>query len=236
MALEGSICHVSSYADCSSFNIEDQTGVYNVDTNPGGYGIPNPERSEVALYLVGYKYKEGEDDEDITSSLNNTDPANVISWDIPDAQTGYYYFELMIVDVWNNLTTYAVDHLVFHNQLWWKALAINNNSEPSSVNANWEEVTDMKVELGNASLVDQVHYDMNFSCRLEACYAKVVTDSGAICDTCQDCMGQALQLYMKLDVLLQSMFINQSQENWIEADKIARTMTGYCSKVDCRVC
>ncbi len=35
--------------------MSDDTGVFNVVTNPGGYGTPNPDRSSLALILSGFK-------------------------------------------------------------------------------------------------------------------------------------------------------------------------------------
>ncbi|UCD06999.1 MAG: hypothetical protein JSW41_04160 [Candidatus Aenigmatarchaeota archaeon] len=236
MALEQQICHTSNTADCEVFTITDQTGTYDAVDNPGGYGAPNPLRNDLALYLLGYKYKEGEDDEDITAVINNTDPQNVTYWEIANSEDGYYYFDLLTINIWDNLTSYVVDDLVFHNQVFYKALNANNNSEPSDINTDWEIVTDLAAETANTSLVANVRYNMNYTCRIEICYAKVVHDSGAICNGCLDCKGQVLKLYQRLDVLLQSMFINMSQENWIEADKVAQTMVGYCKKTDCRVC
>jgi hypothetical protein len=236
MALIENICQTATNADCTQYTITDQTGDYHVTENPGGYGAPNPARTDVALYLIGHKYRESTDDEDITAIINNTDPENVTSWEIANSEDGYYYFDIMAVLIWIDSTTYAIGDLVFFQQVWYKALTVNLNEEPTAVNVNWEIVPDLADELSNPTTASTVRYDMNYTCRVEICYATVVHDSGVICNGCTDCKGQVLQLYMKLDVLFQSMFINMSQDNWAEADKETRLIIGYCSKTNCRVC
>jgi hypothetical protein len=236
MALGLNVCYTATTADCTQFTITDETGIYDIVDNTTGYGAPNEERADLALYLFGYKYREGEDDENITPIINNTDPENVTSWNIANSEDGYYYFDAIAANIWDIAVGYSIDDIVFHQQVWYKALAANTGSEPSDINTNWEVIEDLELEKANTSLVSTYRYDMNYTCRAEICYANVVHDSGAICTECTDCKGQTLQLYMKLDVLMQSMFINMSQDNWQKADKILRTIIGYCSKTDCRVC
>lgn len=236
MALELNVCYTATNADCTQFTITDNTGTYDINNNTGGYGAPNVDRADVALYLFGYKYNEGEADTDITSILNNTDPENVTYWEVANSSDGYYYFDAAAVNIWDIAATYVLDDLVFYQQELWKATTTSTGSAPSDVNSDWEAVPDLSAELDNTSLVGIQRYDMLYSCRAEICFANVVHEAGAICNECKDCKGKALQLYMKLDVLMQSMFILMSQDNWQEADKVSRTIIGHCNKTDCRVC
>jgi hypothetical protein len=50
MALELKICAVPS-ADCSAFNLYEETGVYAVD-NTGGYGTPNPDTTDALTAVI----------------------------------------------------------------------------------------------------------------------------------------------------------------------------------------
>ena len=236
MALEGSVCMTANLADCSEFTITDQTGTYEVDNNPGGYGTPNEERVDVALYLCGYKYVKGADDTNITSVINNTDPANVTDWTVANSEDGYYYFKLLIANIWDVTVQYEPGDIVFYSQVWYKALTTHTGSAPSDINTNWEIISDMCDEEDNTSLVSSTTYDMNFTCRVETCYANVIEDSKAICITCPDCDNSAIKLYIKLDVLFQAMWIAMSRLNWQIADEITKTIIGYCKKTDCRVC
>lgn len=236
MALDSKYCQTSTTVTCTPFTITDQTGLYDVNSNLGGYGGINPARADLALYMIGYKYRESTDDENITALINNSDPNNVEYWEIPNSEDGYYYFNVLAVNVWDAAISYAVGDLVFYQQVFYKALAINLNSAPSDINTDWEEVADMEDETENTSLVNNTRYDMVFTCRIEACYGKIVHDSEAICAGCTDCTGQSLQLYMRLDGLFQSVFIHIDQDNWAKADKIVRLMIGFCKKTNCRVC
>jgi len=236
MALALNICQTARLADCSEFTLTDQTGDYNATTNPGGYGTPNEGRSTLALHILGYKYVEGATDEDITALLNNTDPENVTSWSVPNTADGYYYFDILAVDIWDASVSYVVGDLVEYQGTYYKTLIDNLNSPPSDINTDWEIITDLSEEISNTSLADYQRYHMVNTCRVEYCYGNVVHDSNAICQGCQDCQGKILKLYQKLDVLFQSIFINIDQDNWTKADLEVRTMIGYCQKTDCRVC
>jgi hypothetical protein len=43
---------VDTSSDCKSFNLADTTGTYNADTNPGGYGTPNPTTSSIGEITI----------------------------------------------------------------------------------------------------------------------------------------------------------------------------------------
>ena len=49
LALQFSVCEAK---DLESFDVVDDTGVYNVATNPGGYGAPNPAIADFATAVL----------------------------------------------------------------------------------------------------------------------------------------------------------------------------------------
>jgi hypothetical protein len=46
-------------------------------------------------------------------------------------------------DSWNRTTPYAVNHVVKHEDVYYKAVATSTGSKPSSANTNWKEVEAM---------------------------------------------------------------------------------------------
>jgi hypothetical protein len=58
---------------CSDISITDTTGVYNVTDNPGGYGTPNDEGSEVISAILDITLPDGSVvTEDVTSQIPDT--------------------------------------------------------------------------------------------------------------------------------------------------------------------
>lgn len=80
MALERKI---SICIACGEIVIEDTTGVYDADTNPGGYGGPNPDFADATAYTVAV-YAPGATEPAATLDLLLSPPA-------PDADGHYVY-------------------------------------------------------------------------------------------------------------------------------------------------
>lgn len=75
--------------------LDDLTGSYNVTTNPGGYGAPNTERTDLALILIA-KYKAIAADDYLT--ISSYDPEIVTEWTMPSiTRDGHYEFKVYSV-------------------------------------------------------------------------------------------------------------------------------------------
>jgi hypothetical protein len=75
--------------------LDDETGDYNVSTNPGGYGSPNTARADLALILIA-KYKATS--EDIEIDANTYDPESVTQWTFESLEgDGRYQFNVYSV-------------------------------------------------------------------------------------------------------------------------------------------
>lgn len=68
---------------CGNFKFSDTTGLYDEDTNPTGYGTPNPAFGDQTPYTATF-YKPGEDGPAYTLDLYNQAPA-------PDDNDAYNY-------------------------------------------------------------------------------------------------------------------------------------------------
>lgn len=47
---------IQKASDCTKLTVLDKTGIYNANTNPGGYGAPNPELAEVTAAKIDVTY------------------------------------------------------------------------------------------------------------------------------------------------------------------------------------
>jgi hypothetical protein len=238
MALELDYCRTATTADCLTVTITDQTGDYDAVDNPGGYGTPNPDRADLALFLYGWKWvsPDADDPEDIPLVIDNTDPINVTEWQIEESLDGYYYYKLFAVPVWDIATAYVIDDVVYDStyQEYYKAIAPSTGSQPGDNPANWEVVDNLIEEEENESLTVQLYNDA-ITCRAEACWSQVLSDYSDQC--CKDCDGLDIcSQWIKTDALLQAAFMNIYQEKWREADYILSTLKDLCADVDCSVC
>ncbi len=76
--------------------ITDETGEYDAISNPGGYGAPNTERSEVALIILG-KYKASAGDVELTADTYNPEDVTEFAFSALE-HDGYYQFKIYTVD------------------------------------------------------------------------------------------------------------------------------------------
>lgn len=87
---------ITESQDGSIIYVNDATGDYDVTSNPGGYGGPNTERSNVALIIIG-DYKASAGDTELT--FDAYDPEVVTQFSVSNLDTdGYYQFKIYTVD------------------------------------------------------------------------------------------------------------------------------------------
>lgn len=87
---------ITESQDGSTITISDETGTYDVVSNPTGYGGPNTVREDVALIILG-KYKATAGDTELT--FDAYDPETVTSFSVSNLDTdGYYQFKIYTVD------------------------------------------------------------------------------------------------------------------------------------------
>jgi hypothetical protein len=76
MALELKISESSYDRVTNTVTLNDDTGIYNVTTNPGGFGTPNPERNTLAL---------------VVSAVRIYNQVEVVKWNDPINDTSFDY-------------------------------------------------------------------------------------------------------------------------------------------------
>lgn len=77
MALELKISESSFDRSTDTATFNDDTGIYNVTTNPGGYETPNPSRNTLAL---------------VVSAVRIYNQAEIVKWDDPINDSTFDYF------------------------------------------------------------------------------------------------------------------------------------------------
>ena len=227
MALVFDICKVGNTADCSKIFIEDKTV----------YGVTPDNRSAYALFLTGFFYNENADDSRLV--IDNLDPLNIVTWEVDSTSDGYHYFDLLPILVWEDVLSFSVGDICYQNTFYWKALTNNSNENPTNTEGtHWEKVEDPYSEVGNLNelgnpVIEQVtRYDMVSLCRANICYGEVA--SAAAEKDCSNCSEGVNKDFMRVDVLLQSAYIQTGQTKYTTAHKTALLLQDICNDLtDC---
>ena len=99
MAIQYKLRNTHTFNSSSSrLYLEDNTGIYNASTNPGGYGSPNLTRNSVALIPVGL-YKSSVGNKFITFDTYNPLTATVFNAQL--VADGWYEFHLLSLPLYN---------------------------------------------------------------------------------------------------------------------------------------
>lgn len=95
--------------------VENATGIYNVATNPGGFGAPNPSRNQVALLFYGLHKKTAGDIEAVVNSYN---PETVSSFTLPMNKAINGHMELYVFAplIFNPLGSYTDGDIVYDKE------------------------------------------------------------------------------------------------------------------------
>ena len=145
MALELKLIRGAIDDDLTYFTLTDNTLLYDAVDNPGGYGTPNPDRADIALYL--YMYKHNKDIDDSALLLFNNNPTTVSSWQIPMLVDGYYYGKLLGFALYDPLLSYIVDDMVYHENNYYVAIDVAAPAEDSINNSLiWEVISDLTAD------------------------------------------------------------------------------------------
>lgn len=233
MALEirHSINAISS--DCVDLTFIDNTGVYDIVDNPGGYGSFNKERNTLAAFLAVFAYVQDDDDDPLV--VDNSQPLTADTWIVPTTRDGYVHSTLLLIDIWNGVDTYAVDDIVYESAVYYKSrISGNTNILPSAnVGTAWDIVTDPYVERANVDPEQVGNNDDVVMCRVDTCYAEEIkrVNSGK---ACTDCSRKAT--WIKMDVLRQGAQVNCEQLLFREADEIVIQLQNECESLECVTC
>lgn len=231
MALELKIRKQSISNDCLTLIIDDQTGDYDVTSNPTGFGAPNPARVDMGLitFLVA---KRSTGDEFIALTPDDADPHLVVDWTATHGVDTIYKAIMYGVDNWDSGTTYALDEVVFNDadNLFYKSIqAANTNNTPASSPAWWEATTTF-ADFETAIEVDaqaNCFFDEFYifeDCNTEVCLNRKLLSANC---ACQD--PAALGPHRKIQLKLEGALINFGLTNYTKAQEQLEDASTTCA-------
>jgi len=122
--------------------IKDSTGDYDVDTNPGGYGAPNPERNTIGwVNLVQYKASTG----DVEMTINSNNPISAIQIDVT-----------LDLDGWIQVNGWLLPIIVGGEAEDTYAYDTSDGKVKQLQSSVWVEITDYTVLLSATGLITDV--------------------------------------------------------------------------------
>lgn len=111
MALTINIVKSSLNSDGTVMNLSDSTGAYNVSDNPGGYGTPNPDRDQLAIYLRAYNKRS---DDDVALSIATYDKVTASTWAVTLNKDGWQQVNSYGLRFYSTDTSFSVLELVYN--------------------------------------------------------------------------------------------------------------------------
>lgn len=144
LTLELTYSTLNDGSDCAALVLDDDTGTWDVSTNPTGYQAEagdasgNPKRSALAVYaLTTKKNPEGTDvDLDYTSVDSSAD--TIASWEFEITSDGWYRGQIIGAPIWDSGTAYAVGQLIwFSDALYTCAITTSAAESPVTAPTKW---------------------------------------------------------------------------------------------------
>lgn len=232
MALEIKPRRDSIASDLKSIVIKDETGVYDVTTNPTGYGAPNPTRVSLALKLfvkidktVGEEY--------------NTVPAynefTADEWTIEITEDGIYKYYLIGTAGWDIVTTFALNDVIYYQvtDKFYKSIQAGNlNNVPTDT--DWWEETEILEDFLDASNIPSTNVGLfvdNINNYSLDCLAKRSIES--ICDCGSK---KTKESYEELRNLVEGVTYLHGYGDYTKAQEAVELAQAKCDGDDCKSC
>lgn len=236
----------SNTADnCGEAIIDDTTGTYDAGSNPGGYGAPNEDRADLALYL--FAIKKGYNTADVELSYTNVDAEadTVASWTVPVSVDGWHRFRVLGIPQWDSGTSYALNQVVWENDDLFIATTAGTTigDAPSGAGSGeWSTtvptlatIYDDPVTYGPTTTVHIGERDQTLFCLSNKCYADLVSD-GSKGGCCDDCAEENKNTLCDVEAMLEGAKVAASRGRYLESEKKVLIVTDLCAGKDCFNC
>ncbi len=111
MALILNIVETSVNTAGTELNLTDNTGLYNVSDNPGGYGTPNPNKNEVAIILLAHNKRQ--DEGDVLLTVHSYNPTVDYNYIVDLYKDGWYQIKSFGLRLYSVNTSFAVTEATY---------------------------------------------------------------------------------------------------------------------------
>ena len=230
MALELSLTKTSISSDCATMVITDNTGNYDVTTNPTGYGAPNETRANLYLkFITNLRTSDGREPITITAYNDNT----AASWSFTITEPGWYEHYLFGCLVWSAAITYAAGEIAYDvaTDLYYKSVSAGNINNAVTNATYWTATTDVVDFAAAVALPQADTYEVTLNkveiCALQKCEATMLEKAG--CD-CKDSDGIAQ--YEKVRMKLEAVTYAEALGNFSDAQEKVENLQIICEDLE----
>ena len=241
MALVLNITYSSnnSFAEFDEMVVDDSTGVYNVTTNPGGFGTPNPERADLGLVLLVEKKGYGNiADAEITYDNSSNTFISVATWTVDISVDGWFKNTVLGIPVWS-AGAYTASQAVVHNDVVYTA-DTGTSGEPGV--ADWTIASQATLIL----IRDNISTYSPDETIYEGVLDKIITGLGDIgygnavaSDLAKDCAAECyddINETNKIWAYLEGSKISGSRSKYMEGERKVLIYTDLIAGKDCKIC
>jgi hypothetical protein len=248
LTLKLAYSNVNDGSDCNTLVLDDDTGVYDAVTNPGGYqdegddASGHPKRSELAVYTLLTKKNPESADADITFTNVDSDADTTTSWPIPITQDGWYRGQIIAIPFWVDSIGYAVNQIIWYSDVLYKIVATTAPAETpvgspakfevfESTAANMRLVYDDPITYGPSATIETGYLDLLQHCFGDETYA----------DAWKDVSDDRPSFYSKdsaiaITAFLEGAKIAAARENFQEADRKILIVQALGNNPNCKIC
>tara|TARA_R100001086_G_scaffold240206_2_gene166109 strand:- start:1501 stop:2253 length:753 start_codon:yes stop_codon:yes gene_type:complete len=234
--------------DCQYVLFPDQTGNYDAGTNPGGYGAPNDDRADIAIFLIP---KLWDPIDNVISTLaasvvtsGNDDPVNATDWILNISEDGYYPIDFGYVHLQSNGLPVDTDEYIYDTvdgQLY-RSLTDSNNTAPNVDDTNWATGSpdDEEFETFVTAQNQKFNSDTIILCNSENEYHKftarvaenLLNNPNKGCP----CLDRNRKKWERLHVLYTGALSLAVQNRYNSAGRVAKALTDMFVDINCEDC
>lgn len=236
MALQLVLSKTSISSDCNTLVFSDTTGNYNVSTNPGGYGSPNPNRSDLyMMILVNLRPNTGRIPILVPAYNFNT----ASTWTVTLSQDGWYEIYAFSTVIYASGTTYQLGYITYDlsTNVFYKSLQNNNIGHSVTDTAWWIPTTDTEDFIAAAALVQPNTYQTTLNdvelCRSVKCKSKALFQAAEEKSSADPQEDHNIDMYEKIRLRVEAAQVAASLSIFDDAEEFIEDITKLCVKCNC---
>ncbi len=207
------------------------------------YGSPNPDRSDVAVYLTAYKVDE--DQVETALEVEDFDPETADEFITENTIDGWYKYNFVIIPVWLVGTTYNQYDLVWDTvtAAFYEYINASSSAGNAVTDVNYfTPVADPTVKIANVGIATEsgnlIYQVINkvVAFQTSLCFIKSTSKTcKESCSPTSDCTcgSRTAKLATRIRCLFTNLSLDEAQGKFLEGEKNARLAEKYCDECGC---
>lgn len=217
----------------TELNLRDDTGLYDVSDNPGGYGSPNPNRNQVSIILLGYNKRQ--DEGDVALTFQNYSPTVDSTFVVNLYKEGWYQIKSYGLRLYSVNTSFDISEAVYDTTTSTiRKILTKSGSGPYTY--TYEVITS---DILNTDAVTTAYASVLNTLVLEAlckCHASAnknfFNNASPVTNTTEINTDTNFQTYLKIDAYLKSIKYSFGFASYTQAQLKVEQAEKICDCID----